>query len=173
MTDLGAFFSAVALVGLHWSMGSQVLCKHFPCEFATGPNFRGVHRWVGRSNMCQCLNLRGVLSTPNKRYELRQRCTSPHMQSNALVFICFHQHTSQWREVINFFIISLSSFWPFKNWTDQDRPGGRGATGYSVPNLATEATYLNYCRSLRFEDRPDYAYLRRLLKDLFFREGYQ
>lgn len=22
-------------------------------------------------------------------------------------------------------------------------------------------TYLNYCRSLRFEDRPDYAYLRR------------
>merc|ERR1712099_22991 len=34
-------------------------------------------------------------------------------------------------------------------------------------------TYLNYCRSLRFEDRPDYAYLRRLLKDLFFREGYQ
>jgi hypothetical protein len=35
------------------------------------------------------------------------------------------------------------------------------------------ATYLNYTRSLRFEDRPDYAYLRRLLKDLFFREGYQ
>jgi casein kinase 1 len=34
-------------------------------------------------------------------------------------------------------------------------------------------TYLNYCRSLRFEDRPDYAYLRRLLKDLFFKEGYQ
>jgi casein kinase 1 len=34
-------------------------------------------------------------------------------------------------------------------------------------------TYLNYCRSLRFEDRPDYAYLRRLLKDLFFREGHQ
>jgi len=34
-------------------------------------------------------------------------------------------------------------------------------------------TYFNYCRSLRFEDRPDYSYLRRLLKDLFFREGYQ
>merc|ERR1712137_1301182 len=33
--------------------------------------------------------------------------------------------------------------------------------------------YLNYCRSLRFEDRPDYTYLKRLLKDLFFREGYQ
>merc|ERR1712013_536816 len=34
-------------------------------------------------------------------------------------------------------------------------------------------TYLNYTRGLRFEDRPDYVYLRRLLKDLFFREGYQ
>ncbi|KYN96702.1 casein kinase 1, putative [Plasmodium reichenowi] len=33
-------------------------------------------------------------------------------------------------------------------------------------------TYLNYCRSLRFEDRPDYTYLRRLLKDLFIREGF-
>jgi len=34
-------------------------------------------------------------------------------------------------------------------------------------------TYANYCRGLNFEDRPDYAYLRRLLKDLFFREGFQ
>jgi len=33
-------------------------------------------------------------------------------------------------------------------------------------------TYLNYCRALRFEDRPDYAYLRRLFKDLFLRQGY-
>eukprot|EP00929_Paragymnodinium_shiwhaense_P108284 TRINITY_DN74610_c0_g1_i1.p1 TRINITY_DN74610_c0_g1~~TRINITY_DN74610_c0_g1_i1.p1 ORF type:complete len:396 (+),score=53.06 TRINITY_DN74610_c0_g1_i1:78-1265(+) len=32
-------------------------------------------------------------------------------------------------------------------------------------------SYLNYCRALRFEDRPDYAYLRRLFKDLFMREG--
>mmetsp|Transcript_84791 Transcript_84791/g.133951 ORF Transcript_84791/g.133951 Transcript_84791/m.133951 type:complete len:444 (-) Transcript_84791:90-1421(-) len=34
------------------------------------------------------------------------------------------------------------------------------------------ATYMNYCRALRFEDRPDYAYLRRLFKDLFKREGF-
>lgn len=34
-------------------------------------------------------------------------------------------------------------------------------------------TYLNYCRSLRFEDTPDYCHLRGLLKDLFFRECYQ
>lgn len=34
-------------------------------------------------------------------------------------------------------------------------------------------TYLNYCRALRFEDRPDYAYLRRLFKDLFMQKGYE
>ena len=34
------------------------------------------------------------------------------------------------------------------------------------------ATYLNYCRQLRFEDRPDYAYLRQLFRNLFHREGY-
>jgi casein kinase 1 len=35
------------------------------------------------------------------------------------------------------------------------------------------AVYLNYVRSLRFEDKPDYAYLRKLFRDLFLREGYQ
>ena len=34
-------------------------------------------------------------------------------------------------------------------------------------------SYFEYCRSLRFEDRPDYAYLKRLLKDLFYRKGFQ
>lgn len=33
-------------------------------------------------------------------------------------------------------------------------------------------TYLNYCRALRFEDKPDYNYLRRLFRDLLIREGY-
>merc|ERR1712194_275814 len=32
--------------------------------------------------------------------------------------------------------------------------------------------YLQYCRSLRFEDAPDYGYLRRLIKDVFFREQF-
>ena len=32
-------------------------------------------------------------------------------------------------------------------------------------------TYLTYCRALRFEDKPDYAYLRRLFKELAVREG--
>jgi hypothetical protein len=34
------------------------------------------------------------------------------------------------------------------------------------------ATYLNYCRSLRFEDKPDYSYLRQIFRNLFHREGY-
>lgn len=33
------------------------------------------------------------------------------------------------------------------------------------------AKYLEYCRSLRFDDKPDYAYLRRLFRDLFYKEG--
>ncbi|XP_062226160.1 casein kinase 1-like isoform X2 [Phragmites australis] len=38
----------------------------------------------------------------------------------------------------------------------------------------TEFTsYFHYCRSLRFEDKPDYSYLKRLFRDLFIREGYQ
>lgn len=33
------------------------------------------------------------------------------------------------------------------------------------------AIYLNYTRSLRFDDRPDYSYLRKIFRDLFIREG--
>jgi len=50
--------------------------------------------------------------------------------------------------------------------------------GTSVESLChgfpTEfATYLNYTRSLRFEDTPDYNYLRKLFRDVFTREGYK
>ncbi|KAF8111676.1 hypothetical protein N665_0073s0035 [Sinapis alba] len=34
-------------------------------------------------------------------------------------------------------------------------------------------SYFLYVRSLRFEDKPDYSYLKRLFRDLFIREGYQ
>ena len=32
-------------------------------------------------------------------------------------------------------------------------------------------TYFQYCRSLRFDDKPDYSYLRKQLRDLFTNEG--
>jgi len=33
--------------------------------------------------------------------------------------------------------------------------------------------YLTYCRKLQFEERPDYGYLRQLLRDAFAKEGFQ
>ncbi|KAH7288209.1 hypothetical protein KP509_31G017200 [Ceratopteris richardii] len=34
------------------------------------------------------------------------------------------------------------------------------------------SSYFHYCRALRFDDRPDYAYLKRIFRDLFIREGF-
>ena len=34
-------------------------------------------------------------------------------------------------------------------------------------------SYFQVVRSLRFEDKPDYSFLRKLFRDLFIREGYQ
>jgi len=33
--------------------------------------------------------------------------------------------------------------------------------------------YLNYCRCIHFEDKPDYKYLRKLFRDLFVKEGFK
>ncbi|XP_058708614.1 casein kinase I isoform X3 [Poecile atricapillus] len=38
--------------------------------------------------------------------------------------------------------------------------------------IAEFATYLNFCRSLRFDDKPDYSYLRQLFRNLFHRQGF-
>ncbi|KAJ2586704.1 serine/threonine protein kinase, partial [Coemansia sp. RSA 1722] len=35
------------------------------------------------------------------------------------------------------------------------------------------AVYLNYARSLRFDDKPDYSYLKRLFRDLFIRSDFK
>ena len=33
-------------------------------------------------------------------------------------------------------------------------------------------SYFLYCRTLRFDDKPDYGYLKRIFRDLFIREGF-
>ena len=35
------------------------------------------------------------------------------------------------------------------------------------------AAYLTYCQKLNFEEKPDYGHLRKLLKDLFIKKGYE
>ena len=35
------------------------------------------------------------------------------------------------------------------------------------------ASYCGHCRSLRFDDKPDYAYLKRLFRELFIRQGFE
>ncbi|XP_039033413.1 casein kinase 1-like protein 2 isoform X1 [Hibiscus syriacus] len=40
--------------------------------------------------------------------------------------------------------------------------------------LTEFASHFHYCRSLRFDDKPDYTYyLKRIFRDLFIREGFQ
>lgn len=34
-------------------------------------------------------------------------------------------------------------------------------------------SYMSYCRNLKFEEKPDYGYLKRLLKDLFVKSGFE
>lgn len=43
---------------------------------------------------------------------------------------------------------------------------------YFFSYTAEFSTYLNFCRSLRFDDKPDYSYLRQLFRNLFHRQGF-
>lgn len=39
--------------------------------------------------------------------------------------------------------------------------------------LAEFRSYFEHVRSLRFDDRPDYDYLKRMFRELFFRKGFR
>ena len=45
---------------------------------------------------------------------------------------------------------------------------------YLCKGLPSEfMTFLSYCRNLKFEDKPDYTYIRNLFKDLFVKSGFE
>ena len=53
-------------------------------------------------------------------------------------------------------------------------PFGITVPGVVEDNVPEEfVTFMDYCRALKFEDKPDYNFLRRLFKDLFNRNGYE
>jgi casein kinase 1 len=58
----------------------------------------------------------------------------------------------------------------YKNIMDKKLQTSIEALCHGFPNEFV--TFLHYSRSLRFEDRPDYGYLRSLLKDLYTRQGF-
>ena len=44
---------------------------------------------------------------------------------------------------------------------------------HTLPIIDEFSSYMNYCRSLRFEDRPDYSHLRKMFKELLVKDGYE
>ena len=53
-------------------------------------------------------------------------------------------------------------------------PFGITVPGVIEDNVPEEfVMFMDYCRDLKFEEKPDYTYLRRLFKDLFNRNGYE
>lgn len=60
------------------------------------------------------------------------------------------------------------------HWTKEDLWGNKQCltSNCSLLSPAEFSTYLNFCRSLRFDDKPDYSYLRQLFRNLFHRQGF-
>lgn len=56
---------------------------------------------------------------------------------------------------------------------------GSNNMGIAIPGVVEDnvpeefISYMDYCRTLQFEEKPDYSFLRRMFKDLFNRLGYE
>ena len=74
------------------------------------------------------------------------------------------------------FVYFLNGFLPWQNLVAQKVLEKKIAT--SVENLCKGCpqeftTYLNYCRNLKFEEKPDYGYLKSLFKNLMHKSGFE
>jgi hypothetical protein len=60
------------------------------------------------------------------------------------------------------------------NIDNTNSQSGLGAPKYSSENVPVEfVDFMQYCRDLKFDEKPDYTLLRRKFKDLFNRMGYE
>lgn len=66
---------------------------------------------------------------------------------------------------------SLHSSHGDKDSNSNRSPGKKGASSSAVPEEFIQ--FMKYCRELKFEEKPDYTYLRRMFKDLFNQMGYE
>lgn len=58
--------------------------------------------------------------------------------------------------------------------SEQIQPYGSSVYEYDEETIPQEfITFMDYCREIKFEEKPDYNYLRRILKDLFNRNGFE
>ena len=93
--------------------------------------------------------------------------TSYNLSSCKLTTCLVHDNTQgynmfEFLRIPDTYLVSCSHI-PRKHWTWQ----------CSILLISAEfAAYQNYVRSLRFEEKPDYAYLRQLIRNLFHRKGF-
>lgn len=116
----------------------------------------------------------------NMNESVRRKCPHPlrffakdTLVSNmSLVSLCIWQQFTCSCEIICSCRMGFFSVW---NWTQTMQMLLRylliTVSLFNSPT-AEFSTYLNFCRSLRFDDKPDYSYLRQLFRNLFHRQGF-
>ena len=92
-----------------------------------------------------------------------------------LISWCFILHL----RICWFFLLFFVTIHIYQASTEKEQYNRIAEKKMSIPvevlckHFPTEfSTYINYTRALRFDDVPDYSYLRRLFRDLFFRLKY-
>ena len=85
------------------------------------------------------------------------------LESMAYMMICFLKGYLPWTEMHNS---------DYRKLYDQVLKSKLETDALCHGCTAEFKTYLEYCRGLKFEETPDYDYLKGIFKDLFIKEGY-